>query len=829
MGSMFFLAWQTVRGRRAGFAAAFIAVFFGSALITASGMAVDSGLRAGIPPQRYAWAPVVVSAAQSPPGQHDPDARFSERVPLPETRVGQIAQVPGVRAAVGDVSVTAGLRTSETTVPLVVHGWSSAQLGPVALADGAPPRSPDEVVLDGGLGAHTGDLVDIETGAVARRYRVAGTTAPTGAAGTAFLTDAQARQLSGRPDQVDAIAVFSSPDVTADDLAKRISDVLPSVVTSVGKDRAEAEFLDVGAAKSFLLMMATSFGGAVLMIVLAVVAGTLGLAIGQRRREFALLRAIAATPRQIYRLITAEAVLVSLVASTLGALPGLGLSLLLRAGLVHFGVIPAAFRFAIGPLPVVAAIVACVLTAALAGLIAARRAARISPVAALGEAAVEPRRLGLVRMITGWSLIPLGLAGGLVLPIVAGGPAAIGGAAGSALVLVIAVALLGPRLLTGVAGLLSRAGLGRTAPGFLARANTFANSRRLATAATPLIMGVALASVQIFTVTTTTEAAQRQAETGTVAEQVLVAPDGIAPTVTDTLRGRPGVTATPVAHTNVLVTYEELGDPTTESYPAQGITADGLGKVENLGVVDGDLNGLTGDTVAVSEFAAGTFGVHVGRTLTLHLGDGTAHTARVVAIYHDGLGFGDLTLPNDVVLAHTTSRMDDEILVSGADPGALRAALATHPEVRIADRATYTAGRDTALAGQSNVNLLLNLVVLGFIAIAVVNILVLATAARVREFALLRLAGAKPRQVRAILRGEAGIVVVASVVLGSLAALPPLAGLSITLTGTALPAVPPLVYLGIVAVAALLGWGSVALAARSVMRPTPVDALNIGE
>ncbi|MFD2418027.1 ABC transporter permease [Amycolatopsis pigmentata] len=829
MGSMFSLAWQTIRGRRAGFVAAFIAVFFGSALITACGVLLDSGLRAGVPPQRYASAPVVVTAAQSPSGPHDLDTRFSERVPLPEARVGQVAQVPGVHAAVGDVSVNSGLRTPETTRPLVVHGWSSAQLGPVALADGRPPRVPGEVALDRGLGVHTGDVVDIETGAVAGRYQVVGTTATTDGAGTAFLTDAQARQLSGRPGQVDAIAVLADGGVTADELAKRINDALPGVVTSVGQDRAEAEFVDAGAARSFLLLMASSFGGAMLMIVLAVVASTLGLTIQQRRREFALLRAIAATPRQIYRLITAEATLVALVAAILGALPGIGVSLLLRAGLVHFGVLPNDFRFAIGPLPPLAAVAGCVLTAALAGLIAGRRAARISPVAALGEAAVEPRQLGRVRMITGWLLIPLGLAGGLVLPILAGGTAALGGAAGSALILVIAVALLGPRLLTGTAGLLGRAGLGRTVSGFLARANTFANSRRLATAATPLIMGVALASVQIFSVTTTTAAAQRQAETGVLADHVLAAQGGIAPGVADTLRRLPGVTATPVARTNVLVTHDELGDPTTESYPAQGITTDGLGKVLDLGVVDGDLNGLSGDTVAVSRLAADTFGVHVGETLAMYLGDGTAHTARVVAIYRAGLGFGDVTLPNDVVVAHTTSRLDDEILVSGADVGALHAALATHPEVRIADRTTYTAGRDTALAGESNVNLLINLVVLGFIAIAVVNILVLATAARVREFALLRLVGAKPRQVRSMMRGEAGIVVVASVVLGSLAALPPLIGISVSLTGTALPTVPPLAYLGVVVVAIVLGWGSIAFPTRSAMRPTPIDALSIGE
>ena len=53
---------------------------------------------------------------------------------------------------------------------------------------------------------------------------------------------------------------------------------------------------------------------------LFVVAGTFALAIAQRRREIAVLRALGATPPQIRRLIAGEALLVSLVAGALGLL-----------------------------------------------------------------------------------------------------------------------------------------------------------------------------------------------------------------------------------------------------------------------------------------------------------------------------------------------------------------------------------------------------------------------------------------------------------------------------------------------------------------------------
>ena len=63
-------------------------------------------------------------------------------------------------------------------------------------------------------------------------------------------------------------------------------------------------------------------GGIAGFVALFVVAGTFALAIAQRRRETAVLRALGATPRQVRRLIATEALFVSLVAGALGLLAG---------------------------------------------------------------------------------------------------------------------------------------------------------------------------------------------------------------------------------------------------------------------------------------------------------------------------------------------------------------------------------------------------------------------------------------------------------------------------------------------------------------------------
>jgi putative ABC transport system permease protein len=56
-----------------------------------------------------------------------------------------------------------------------------------------------------------------------------------------------------------------------------------------------------------------------------VVASTLGLSIQQRERDIALLRAVAAAPGQIRRMIAWEAAIVAVIGSAAGIWPGIRL------------------------------------------------------------------------------------------------------------------------------------------------------------------------------------------------------------------------------------------------------------------------------------------------------------------------------------------------------------------------------------------------------------------------------------------------------------------------------------------------------------------------
>ncbi|WP_238007104.1 FtsX-like permease family protein [Dactylosporangium sp. AC04546] len=848
------LAWSTVKGRKGGFVAAFVAVLSGSAVITACGILLESSERSGVPTERYQAADVVVGAPQALRLADDVDPRFGERATLPAGRVGDIARVPGVRAAIADVNVPVSLVTTDAGVlagpdgtPALGHGWQSAALGPFITSAGRPPAGPDDVVLDAALaeraGVTVGAPVRIAVGSSVSTYRVTGIASLPGGRlarqSALFFTDDRARELTGQPDRVDAVGVLAAPGVSAGELARAVEAAVPDVVVYTGGDRSEAEFLDIGSTRSFISELSLAFGGSMVLVIMVVVASTLALSVRQRLRELALLRAIGATPKQVLGMIAAETMVVGTLGAVLGVVPGIGLSFLFREAFVLAGAVPDDFELSISPLPVLPAVALCLIGARLGGWIAARRAARLRPVDALGEAAVEPPALGWLRLTVGVLLCPLALVMAFVLPWKLPGEEAAESAAFSAFLLVFAVALLGPRLLGAAVTVLGPwLNRGSGVSGLLATANAHANSRRLAAATTPLIMGITLAAGQLFSATTASSAAQDQAADGLRADYVVTSTSaGVSPEVADALREVPGVSAvTPVVRTRTLATFASGDSTQFRTYPAQGVIGDRLAETMDLAVLDGDVADLRGDTVALSRIAAGTLGATLGDTVELRLGDGTPIRPTVVALYERGLGLGDVTLPHELVLEHTTDRLDFAVLVAaaaGTDAGALgealRSAVRHLPTVQVNDREAFVAAQRDAAAGESAVGLILNAVMLGYLAIAVVNTLVMATAARFREFALLQLVGATRRQVRAMMRSETRIIVVAAVLIGTLAAIPSLIGTSIGLTRTLVPSVPPLGYLGIVAVAALLGWAAVMTSTRIAMRSRPLDAIGVRE
>lgn len=860
---MWYLIRRTLRAHTGGLVAPFVALLGACALITAFGIVLGSGLAVGVAPQRYAGASVVVgpkhdiAIRDTDAGGRTRTEPTTEDPGLPAALVERVAAVPGVRAALGDRSFPASVVGPDGVPaarrdgrPVFGHGWSSAALTPVVPQAGRAPTGADEVVVDADFARRVrvrpGDTVRVVTPGRDAAYRVVGIArSAAGAARSApreaalYFDDARADRLGAVPGRVRAIGVLGEDGPAGAGLTGRLRRALAGTgaVVYTGDDRGRVEFPDVRRARGELRELAGALGAAAVLVAIMVVASTLAASLHARRREFAMLRAVAATPRQITRIVAGETLVVSAVAGAVGAPLGIPVAFALRAVLARVGVIPADFAFTVGPLPPVVAFAGCLLLAQIAAWFGRRETHRLRPVAALTAAADDAARLTAGRGVLGGGLLVLGAAGAVV-PLVLDGilPVAIAGTGG--LLMVVAAVLLSPAIVRIAARILAvplRRFLG--AEGYLAAANAVAGSRRLATAIGPLFLAVGFSCVQMFIPATMAAGGTRDVEVGIRADFAITAgATGVPAAVVEQAGRVPGVrTVTRIAGTRVYASVQLLGDPQVFDYPALGLDAAGVGDTIDLGVRSGDLAGLAlgGDTVALGRTAAGTLRVGVGDRVPIRLGDGSAVRPRVVAVYDRGLGFGDVVLPYEQVAAHTTAGVTQRILIRsapGADAGTVRRALdriaAGHPDLRVVGGDRFTAASRARFSLALFTGALPLVLVFGYLAIAVTNTLVDTIHGRVREFALLRLVGASPRQVLGMVAAETAVVVTTAIVVGTLVPLLPLVTIAYGLTGSAVPAVPVSLYLAIVGTATTIGVAALVIPARITLRHRPIDAIK---
>ncbi|GIF26955.1 putative ABC transport system permease protein [Actinoplanes tereljensis] len=819
------LAWRMLRHRPGSSAATLLALALGALILTAMGVLVESGLRYHPAPVRYAAADLVVARTDTTFTSKDFAGEINRStVALPEggtvpaALAGQIRELPGVAVAATDENIPV---VTAVGVPLSGRGWGSAALTPAELVAGAAPQRGDEIALGG---AEVGSRVDLVVGGVLRTYTVSGLV--TGDA--VFFTDAQAAALAPHPGQVSAIGVRAAPGTDLDDLRTRIAGLAGDAHVLTRDDSGLAESSADRAAAGLLIQIGASFGGYVALLIIFVVAATVGLSVRHRRRDLALVRAVAATPGQVRRMIMAESALISVLAGVIGVPSGLAAAHWLTGELTTRGFLPAGFPMLPGALAGPAAFAIVLASAVLAGLLAARRVSRIKPAEALGEAAAEPAGGGRGRLIGG--LITLALAGSAALAAVAAtGQTAMGAALGMLYLFVLAVSLLAPWINRAAARLLApalRAVFGTS--GYLAAANLRANARGTATVLTSLVLAVGFGGSVWFLQNNLERQAVAESRSGLLATRALVAPAGLSDSAVAALRAVPGVRAvTPVRHTTVLATL--MGDG--ESVAARAVDPAGLASTVDLSVKSGSLAALRDGTVAVSRTQASMFGWDLGEKVEMRLGDGTAIHPEVVAIYQRGLGFGDVILPRATVLGHTATNLDDEILISApaSADAALRQVAAGHPGSALVDTAALTGGLARDLALSAWLNRMLIAVMVGYTVVAAANTMVMSALARRRELALLRLTGVTRRQVRRMVNAEQIGLLGTAVVLGGAIAALTLSSVVRALTGNLVPYVPPLGWAAVLGGTTVLALATTILPIARLLRVPPVGHIGIKE
>lgn len=844
------LILRTLRFRWGGFVASLVAMFLGALLIMAWGGLLETAVRSAVPPQRLAAAPLIVTGDQTydlPGGGGT--ATLTERVRTGAQLVDTIRSLPTVARAVGDVSVPASLLRDggvvQTTPPTEGHAWSSAELAPFSLTAGAPPGA-GEVVLDDATarmsGFAVGDLVQVAAHGGAEGFRVSGTASSAGvtAQRVLFFADSDIARLTAAPGTVDAIAVLPKPGVGIGELERQVADALrgQAVVTLTGDERGLAEFPYVHGRTIGLQIVSFVFGAMVLAVALLGVAAPLTLAVQQRHRDVALLRAVGATPRQVRLMILGEATVLSILATLLAVLPSAWLSRWFFARLVDGSVAAAEMRFQRGWLPVFVTGAIALVAAVGSALIASRRAVSIRPTAALADSDVSQPRIGRLRIAL--AVLSFVSCSSLIVTTMAilKGPIAASTAGSATIMFVFGLALLGPVVMSRVIGLVSwpfrrAAGLS----GRLAALNTRTRVARAGAVLTPIMLLTGVATADIYIGTTEVAMAETVYTENLRADAAITSPPGgFAPEVLAQVQATPGVAA--ASEFVASVGYVESPPDsmqTADGWQLQGVSADGADGTTPVGLTAGSLRELRGNSVALSDAHARELRRGIGDEVTLRLGDGATANLRVVAIFTAKATFERILLPADLLARHTTTGRPTQIMVRanpGVDRTALIAALAgltaVTPATAVVDRGVLADSYSEGFNTQVLASYLVVGVVIAYGALAAVNAVVTATVRRRREFALQRLTGFTRSQVLRMTMSEGVIISLTGVLLGTFAGLVGLVPFLIARFETVVPRGPAWIYLAIAGLTVVLTVSAMVVPSWLALRSKPIEAARVG-
>ncbi len=500
--------------------------------------------------------------------------------------------------------------------------------------------------------------------------------------------------------------------------------------------------------RAFLLV----FAGIALLVGTFGIHNTFTITVAQRSRESALLRAIGASRRQVLATVLAEAAAVGVLASAAGVAGGLGFTAGLEAMFSASGAGLPAGGPVVSVTTVAIAVAAGVLVTLLSCLLPAVRASRTPPIAALRETAAEPHGTSRARAVTGAvpaaSGVALAVAGAAAGSMALAGVGAVACAAG--------LVVLGP-VAARPAGALLGAPL-RRVTGRLARGNAVRNPRRVAGAATALMIGIGV--VTLFTVLADSSRASIRGNVSRSfgGDLAISAGNGLGggfgPGLAADVARLPQVAAAAgIGGGGVLID----GRPTRIRYADPAA----LGRLLDLGPAAR----VGAGQLAVGEDAAHAHGWRRGTRLPVVFADGTHRTLTVGATYPSGGPAGDYLLPRTEWTAHDPRPQDTTLLVGlkagvNAAEGrrAVAAAAAPYAAPPVRTRAEYV---DEQTRG---IGMLLTLVYV-MLALAIViallgiaNTLSLSIHERTRELGLLRAVGATRGQVRAMIRWESLIV-----------------------------------------------------------------------
>ena len=771
---------------------------------------------------------------------------------IPASLLADVRALPGVEAAAGtvqpaqvnaaDIIGRDGKAVAQESMGASIDP-ANARFSPLKLKTGAWPEGPQQVVIDAGTATKeryaVGDTVRIATAKTTAEYWITGTTSfgevdSLGFGSSAAWDVPTAQRLLDREGRFDSISLAAKDGTSSAELVRAVRPLVPDTLeVQDSANQAEDASAQVDKGMSYIRYFLMGFGGIALFVGAFVIFNTLSITVAQRTREFATLRTLGASRKQVLRSVRIEGLAIGLLASVIGLVLGFGVA---KGMLVLFSAMGVDLPKADTVFALRTVIVSIVLGTGitlLATVVPARRATRVPPIAAVREGSTLPAsRLAAHSLRAG-----VGVALAAVAAISAGVFAGLSGMASGLLIglgvigLFAGIALLAPRLVKPLARFVGwparRAG---GVAGELAGANATRNPARTASTAAALMIGLTLVTV-VAVLGAGLNSSTRSAVSDQLRAEYVV--DGnqqlpFSAAEGDALAEVPGVTgASHVRADKALVGDEEID--VTGIDPA---TIAGFYRFDWVEGSDRTLAQLGDDGAIVTEDYAKANDLAPGGRLAIQSASGEKRTVVVRGVYDPPamrpLLYG-VSIPQATFDGAFPSPKNAFTFLD-AEPGAaaaLEAAVKDSGGAKLHTGAAYAedATKDAATF------LAMLYVLLGFSIVVslfgMVNTLVLSVFERTRELGMLRAIGMTRRQARRMIRHESVITALIGTALGLglgvfLAALVTQA-LSEYDVGLSLP-VPELA--GFTVVAVLAGLGAAILPARRASRLNVLDALH---
>lgn len=726
----------------------------------------------------------------------DPATGTTARNAIPLDVVAAAEDVDGVARVLPDLTGPAIVVGADGTAVIAGGGAPSFAIGlhpddPTArVVDGRAPDGADEIALEAASlrasGLAVGDTATAILGGALTEVTVVGEVefgAPVAGATILFLDVGTATQAYASDGTVATVAVYAEDGVGEEELTERLQDAVgDDVVTAVtgATMRAEAEEQVqqiLGFISTFLLV----FAAISLFVGAFIIANTFQMLVRQRQREFAMLRAVGASPTQVLTSILVQAGVVGVIGSAAGVGAGVALVAGLREVFAAMGM-ELSGRIPLDGFTVAVSVATGTLVSLAAAAVPARRAALTPPVEAMRDEVtahdgVSPVRAGLGALL---------LTGGVVTVVLAtraetGGGTLLGVGASA---VVLSVLVLAPTVVPAALGVLAAPVVAAARPlGALARGNVTRTPRRTASTAGALMIGMALVGAAAVLAASTQASTRVIVENESTADLLVQSATRSVPgEVVEALAAVPGVDRVDAVRVGAV----SVDDETTV---AVAVDAGVFGTALDVEVVDGDTARLADGEVAVQRSRARTEGWAVGDTLTLSAGRGEREVTVGAVVDSRVLG-APVVLPEDVfaeIVPGAEQAVDTVFVVAepGTDVAALRDDLTALVQPYVVLSVLDNEALADEIAEQVDQVLVILYVLLGLsIVIAVlgiVNTLALSIAERTREIGLLRAVGLGRAQLATVVTIESVLTAVFGTLLG-------------VTVGTALAATLPTVF-----------------------------------